>query len=72
MTYASARKRFDQDITVGKRVALAPHLDLWMAGTRYGECVDIMDFNGETMYHVKFDHKNETWLKADDLLGALH
>lgn len=71
--YTSARKRFDQNIEVGSRVALAPHLDLWMAGVRYGEVIDTsVNENREVMYLVKCDEFNRLWAGPDDLLGALH
>jgi len=71
--YASARQRFDPVIAVGKRVALAPHTDWWMKGTRYGECIDTdVNERGGTMYLIKFDHRNSAWLGEADLLGALH
>lgn len=58
-------------IYVGDRVALAPHLDLWMAGLRYGEVTDIM-VNGEGVrwYHVKCNLSTSFWAHGDDLLGA--
>lgn len=60
-------------IRVGQRVALAPHLDLWMAGVRYGTCVSIdTALNGQTVYTVQYGRRDQTvGLLAEDLLGGM-
>jgi hypothetical protein len=60
-------------IFVGDRVALAPHLDLWMAGCRYGTVTSI---GGEGMvsgrfYFVDLDTGLNVTLDPDSLLGAV-
>lgn len=61
-------------IRVGDRVALAPHLDLWMAGVRFGTVVE--EYRGETTTRYLVDHgegvaDRAAWIDADDLLGAV-
>lgn len=70
--YTSARKRFDQNIEVGSRVALAPHLDLWMAGVRYGTVTSMNTGTATPFYFVKVESGQTITLEPDDLLGALH
>lgn len=64
-------------IVVGDRVALAPHLDLWMAGVRYGIVTSIQEgLVGGRFYFVDLPSgvsggRNVTF-SADDLLGAVN
>lgn len=60
-------------INAGDRVALAPHLDLWMAGIRYGDVGKITRSHktGERIYRVDYGAGRFTWLSGDDLLGAI-
>lgn len=60
----------------GDRVALAPHLDLWMAGARYGDARESMlNEEGQRRWLVAVQYPNGNrvlvWLDADDLLGAV-
>lgn len=41
---------------VGDRIELAPHLDRWMMGDRFGEVVSI----GRRYLHVKLDVSGDT------------
>lgn len=58
----------------GDRVALAPHLDLWMAGCRYGTVtrrgIDSRP-NPEKFYRITLDTGREVTLLESDLLGAV-
>lgn len=61
-------------IVVGDRVALAPHLDLWMAGVRYGTVSEVNQHVGYTEYLVDYGEgvaQRQVWLRSDDLLGAV-
>lgn len=58
----------------GDRVALAPHLDLWMSGVRYGNVIQTM-VNEENlrMYCVLLPNgRTSVWLSGEDLLGAVN
>jgi hypothetical protein len=56
----------------GDRVALAPHLDLWMAGIRFGWVNhQLVDEGGTRRYRVFCNHNTSFWATADDLLGAV-
>lgn len=60
-------------ILVGDRVALAPHLDLWMAGRRFGDVLAVAIDNIGRRYFVEFDGGPlRTWLRGEDLLGAVN
>lgn len=58
----------------GDRVALAPHLDLWMSGVRYGQVVEQMvNEENERMYCVVLPNgRTSVWLTGEDLLGAVN
>lgn len=62
---------YRDNIATGDRVALAPHLDLWMAGVRYGEVIETQTLDS-TIYRVQYGLADQTvWLNRDDLLGAV-
>lgn len=68
--------KYDPIIAVGDRVALAPHLDLWMAGVRFGEVVDTFVFNDapgriQHGYRVKCDDGRVHAFTSEGLLGAV-
>ena len=60
----------------GDRVALAPHLDLWMAGVRFGTVIAVQaNEEGTRMYCVDYGDgvsDRTVWLTAEDLLGAVN
>lgn len=58
----------------GDRVALAPHLDLWMSGVRYGIVAQQMvNEENERMYCVVLPNgRTSVWLSGEDLLGAVN
>lgn len=60
----------------GDRVALAPHLDLWMQGIRFGIVVQqSVNEEGTRMYCVDYGDgvsDRTVWLTAEDLLGAVN
>ena len=58
-------------IKVGDRVALAPHLDLWMQGQRYGTVEDIEVIDGTTFYTLRLSPVVCVLVKGEDLLGAV-
>jgi hypothetical protein len=63
-------------IVTGDRVALAPHLDLWMMGHRFGVVTSIQEgLVGGRFYFVDVGGgvkgRNVT-LQPDDLLGAVN
>lgn len=68
--YSTARKRY-KPVTEGARVALAPHLDLWMAGLRYGTVTSMHVGTARPFYFVQLDNGKNVTLEPDDLLGAL-
>lgn len=45
-----------QHPSIGRRVELAPHLDAWMAGDRYGVVVKV----GRKYHYVKMDRSGRT------------
>lgn len=62
-------------MVAGDRVALAPHLDLFMAGVRYGTVTEVTPeprLFGARRYLVTSDNGIGHWLGADDLLGAVN
>lgn len=60
-------------IVVGDRVALAPHLDLWMAGVRYGIVTSIQEgLVGGRFYFVDLPGGRNATMDPDDLLGAVN
>jgi hypothetical protein len=59
-------------IKQGDRVALAPHLDLWMAGIRFGNVEQILvNEENERMYRVVCNHNTSFWTDITGLLGAV-
>lgn len=65
MTYRTPIRR-------GDRVALAPHLDLWVAGLRFGTVDETMrNEEGVLSYLVALHETLSVWLTLDDLLGAV-
>lgn len=59
-------------VTEGARVALAPHLDLWMAGVRYGTVLEENENEaGERLWMIRTDADRTVFLREEDLLGAL-
>jgi hypothetical protein len=44
------------EANIGRRVEIAPHLDRWMVGDRFGEVVK----TGLRYYHVKMDRSGKT------------
>lgn len=65
----------DSIIAVGDRVALAPHLDLWMAGIRFGtvESTRVVAYRGkfELLFFVRTDDDRVHAFRSSDLLGAV-
>jgi hypothetical protein len=63
-------------IVVGDRVALAPHLDLWMAGVRFGIVTSIQDgLVGGRFYFIDYGEgvrKRNVTVDESDLLGAVN
>lgn len=58
-------------IKVGDRVALAPHLDLWMQGVRFGQVIEsVPNEEGGTMYLIEHGIGTD-WIMGEDLLGAV-
>lgn len=60
---------------VGERVALAPHLDLWLAGVRYGVVAEVrVDEENGKHYLVDYGYPDVadryTWCRTEDLLGV--
>lgn len=57
------------DPTIGRRVALRPHLDLWMRGVRYVTIRDYVLGNSDrpTRYLVQWADRSSVWLDADDI-----
>lgn len=62
-------------ILVGDRVALAPHLDLWMAGVRFGnvERISTASHGGRFrhLFYVKCDDSRVHCFSGEDLLGSV-
>lgn len=60
-------------IKTGDRVALAPHLDLWMAGCRFGTVTSVGGEGsmGGRFYFVDLDTGRNVTLNESDLLGAV-
>lgn len=57
----------------GDRVALAPHLDLWMQGIRFGIVVEqSVNEENERRYLVQYTPGDAVWLTGEDLLGAVN
>lgn len=55
------------EFTIGQRVALAPHLDLWMAGVRFGEIssIEAGSSDADTGYGILANGR-VYWLDASD------
>lgn len=60
-------------IKTGDRVAIAPHLDLWMRGVRYGNVVATRRTRGEWVIDVLCDDgkRRDFGEKSGSLLGAV-
>lgn len=59
-------------IRMGDRVALAPHLDLWMAGVRFGRVIDSRGVaGGGRAWLVWCSPTVRFWAEDGDLLGAV-
>jgi hypothetical protein len=68
--------KYDSVVAIGDRVALAPHLDLWMAGVRFGNVVDTFTWNprpGKIRhgFKVKCDDGRIHAFTSDSILGAV-
>lgn len=67
--------RYSSTILVGDRVALAPHLDLWMAGVRFGtvESISTGVSGGRIrhLFYVKCDDSRVHCFTGEDLLGSV-
>lgn len=65
---------YDPVILTGDRVALAPHLDLWIAGVRFGTLVksDVVTTDGawSFIHHVEANGRTYA-LRSTDILGAV-
>jgi len=61
-------------IVEGDRVALAPHLDLWMAGIRFGKVLAVAPDGpyGARVYTVWCNERTVIKVLADSLLGAVN
>lgn len=53
------------DVTVGDRVRLAPHTDLWMRGMRYGTVTRISPRSRRAMIHILGDNGRRYGLQPD-------
>lgn len=65
---------FDPIILDGDRVALAPHLDLWMSGYRFGTVTAHSTFGAGPIHHRYYVLTDDGFvhpLDSDDLLGAV-
>lgn len=60
-------------ILVNDRVALAPHTDDWMRGSRFGTVVErSRNSEGVLRYCIRLDYSTEHgWFTDDDLLGTV-
>lgn len=67
--------RYSSIILVGDRVALAPHLDLWMVGIRFGtvERISTASHGGRIrhLFYVKCDDSRVHCFSGEDLLGSV-
>lgn len=62
-------------IIEGDRVALAPHLDLWMTGVRFGKVISVKPeprLFGANIYTVWCNQRTVIRVTAEDLLGAVN
>jgi hypothetical protein len=61
-------------VVEGDRVALAPHLDLFMAGVRFGTVTGVEHTGpyGAAVYTVWCNQRTVIRAMADDLLGAVN
>jgi hypothetical protein len=61
-------------VVTGDRVALAPHLDLWMAGIRFGKVAETMvNEEGKRLVLVVCNERTSFWADPnEDLLGAVN
>lgn len=66
---------YSRIILVGDRVALAPHLDLWMAGIRFGtvESISMVMHGGRFrhLFYVECDDSRVRCFSGEDLLGSV-
>lgn len=59
---------YGDTFTRGDRVALAPHLDLWMMGARHGT---VIGTDADGVIHVRIDMLLKTYLlRADEVSHA--
>lgn len=61
-----------KEITVGARIELSPHCDLWMRGAKYGTITKLGNHRKATadIVRVQMDHpavKRPKWYRASDL-----